>query len=433
MLVQFRVENFRSIRDEQVLSFVASKDKERPENLIECNNEKLLKAAAIYGPNGSGKSNAIKALRLVRHFVTTSATKMNLGDNIKGITPFRLDTKTVNKPSSFEVTLIVNDTRYTYGFTASNVRVYEEWLHAYPSPHYRRQVWFERSYDPKKDETMWVFRGPLKSNQQILKKNTRDNGLVLSRGAELNIESLEPLYLWFRKQLWIFDLSNPPIGLMHETATRILKDENLKNRISSILEDADLGIEGISVNERVASLKEVPDEIKHLLTKEGLNALGSTPEISINTIHRVINSKEMTEFNFEEDESNGTKRIFALAGPLLDALDKGAIVVVDELECSMHPSLTRKLLELFQSQETNKNGAQILFATHDVTLMNSELFRRDQIWLTEKNDMNATELYSLYDFKDKPRKTESFQKNYLAGRYGGTPKFGPIFEDLEIK
>jgi AAA15 family ATPase/GTPase len=135
------------------------------------------------------------------------------------------------------------------------------------------------------------------------------------------------------------------------------------------------------------------------------------------------------------DESNGTQRFFALAGPFLDALAKGTVVVVDELECSMHPLLTRKLIELFQSPEANKSGAQLIFATHDSTLMDPELFRRDQIWLVEKNRRGASELFSLYDFdtKDRPRNTEVFQRNYLAGRYGGVPKFGPTFEDLEFK
>jgi AAA15 family ATPase/GTPase len=138
-------------------------------------------------------------------------------------------------------------------------------------------------------------------------------------------------------------------------------------------------------------------------------------------------------FNFLEAESNGTQRFFALAGPWLDALDQGALLVLDELDCSMHPSLTRKLVELFQTREANPHGAQLVFSTHDSTLMDLELFRRDQIWIVEKGRTGASRLSSLYDFEEKPRNNEALQRRYLAGRYGGVPVFGPTFEDLELK
>jgi AAA15 family ATPase/GTPase len=137
----------------------------------------------------------------------------------------------------------------------------------------------------------------------------------------------------------------------------------------------------------------------------------------------------------EQDESNGTQRFFALAGPFLDALDQGSVVVIDELDCSMHALLTRKLIELFQAATVNTRGAQLFFTTHDSNLMDPDLFRRDQIWLTEKDSRGASKLFSLYDFdtKERPRNTEAFERNYLAGRYGAIPRFGPIFEDLEIR
>lgn len=433
MLIEFRVENYRSFKDEQTFSFVASKDDKHINNLISCDDMNLLKAAAIYGHNGSGKSNLIKALRFVKKFVSTSATKINLGDQISNVTPFRLDKETCEEPSTFEITAIVDDIKYTYGFSTSEERVYAEWLIAYPPPYYKKQTWLERFYNPETQETRWAFRGPIKSEQKILKEKTRDNGLVLSRGAELNIKPLIPLFLWIRNNLWVFDLSRPPIHLLQETAAKIRNDKHLEDRISKILQHADLGIEGLSIDEEPPSSSQFPEELKALFSEVGLTALSSSKKLSIHSLHKMMNSDRMEKFDFENDESNGTQRIFALAGPLLDALDNGNIVVVDELECSMHPLLTRKLLELFQNKEVNKKGAQILFATQDVTLMDSELFRRDQIWLIEKNANNASELYSLYDFKEKPRKTEVFQKNYLAGRYGGIGKFGPIFEDFEIE
>jgi AAA15 family ATPase/GTPase len=156
---------------------------------------------------------------------------------------------------------------------------------------------------------------------------------------------------------------------------------------------------------------------------------------TVHTLHQIPGAAEPVEFSLERDESNGTQRFFALVGPVLDALDDGDLVVVDELECSMHPLLTGKLVELFQSPDANCQGAQLVFATHDSSLMTPSLFRRDQIWLTEKNRKGATELFSLCEMESpkRPRKGEAFEKNYLSGRYGGIPNFGPAFEDLEVR
>jgi hypothetical protein len=153
---------------------------------------------------------------------------------------------------------------------------------------------------------------------------------------------------------------------------------------------------------------------------------------TIRSVHRSP-SGEAVRFDFLEAESNGTQRFFALAGLWLDALDQGALLVIDELDCSMHPSLTWKLVELFQTGDANPNGAQLVFSTHDSTLMDLELFRRDQIWIVEKDRAGASRLSSLYDFEEKPRNNEAVQRRYLAGRYGGVPVFGPTFEDLELK
>jgi AAA15 family ATPase/GTPase len=158
----------------------------------------------------------------------------------------------------------------------------------------------------------------------------------------------------------------------------------------------------------------------------------NVPVYTIRSIHRSPGG-EVVRFNFLEAESNGTQRFFALAGPWLDALDQGALLVIDELDCSMHPTLTWKLVELFQTRDANPNGAQLVFSTHDSTLMDLELFRRDQIWIVEKGRAGASRLSSLYDFEEKPRNNEALQQRYLAGRYGGVPVFGPTFEDLELK
>ncbi len=439
MLIEFRVANFRSFREEQTLSLVASKDEKLPGNLIPNGQSNLLKAAAVYGANASGKSNLIKAFETVRGFVKDSATKMNLGDPIPGISPFRLDSKTAEEPSSFEVVFTENGDRFEYGFSATRDRVFEEWLNVYPAATRRRQRWLERVWDPVAKETRWGFRGPLVKEGRILKEKTRDNGLVLSRGAELNIKALSTPFQFFRLGLWRFDLSEPLRHLALKTAMRVADDDTLRNRIETLLKHADFGIEGIGLSTKQISFEEVPwiarREIEELLKQKGQPV---EPDMHVSaheiySLHRLRDTDGEIAFNFELDESNGTQRFFALAGPFLDALDKGTCVVVDEIDCSMHPLLVRKLVELFQSPEVNTKGAQIIFTTHDSTLMDPELFRRDQIYLVEKNSTGASQLFSLYDFQDRPRNTEAFQRNYLAGRYGAVPSFGPTFEDLEIK
>jgi len=449
MLVEFRVANFRSFREEQVLSLVAGgtgKDESHPDNLIEHDKFRLVKAAAVYGANASGKSNLIKAIAVMKAFIQDSATKMNQGDRIPGITPFRLGRDSSEEPSSFETMVVLDGTRYRYGFAATAERIHGEWLSAHPPAPSRRQAWFERRFDPETGQTTWAFRGPFKkADARILEEKTRDNGLVLSRGAELNIGPLKELFLWFRRDLSVLDMSTPPVDLIHKTGERIVDNPAFRDRVTHMIQHADLAIDRIVVTE-----EEVPAPMQVLF--EGLKrALHSDPSrisadtkgapedhlrgLSVRTIHQLPDSGRQVKFDLQQDESNGTQRFFALAGPFLDALDKGAVLVVDELECSMHPLLTRKLLELFQSKEANKTGAQLVFATHDSTLMDPELFRRDQIWLVEKNSSGASELFSLYDFdsEDRPRSTTAFQRNYLAGRYGAVPKFGPIFEDLELE
>jgi hypothetical protein len=273
----------------------------------------------------------------------------------------------------------------------------------------------------------------------MLKENTRDNCLALSRGAELNIRPLSDLFLWFRRRLWVFDLSIQPMLLIERTAQRVRENPAFGERVVQMIRHADLGIDGFNIAEESlsAARRDLPEAVIKPLMEvvRQLSGKDSLSKLFVKTSHRIPGSDAQELFDLEQDESNGTQRFFALAGPVLRALDNGEVVVVDELDCSMHPLLTRKLIELFQSPEANTKGAQLIFATHDSTLMDPELFRRDQIWLVEKNNRGASELFSLYDFetKDRPRNTEAFERNYLAGRYGGVPKFGPIFEDLVIK
>jgi hypothetical protein len=455
MLLEFRVGNYRSFDEPQTFSLVASSDTRHPDNCIPFGNLRLLKSAALFGANASGKSNLLRAIGFMRQFVLHSATAMNIGDEIP-VVPFQLGRGSRSRACFFEAAFVVGEVRYQYGFTANSKRVEDEWLIAYPKG--RPQHLLERRLDSDTGQTTWAFRGELRREGTLLRERTRDNGLVLSRGAELNIAPLTTVLLWFRQKVSVLNLSTSPASLIDQTAMRLKEDPTFRERVLRLMRHADLGISDLEVSEEhpgwTAStvLGDVPPSAWTPSIAPGGSAtanLGSAGTTiswtapmtgsvfvhnvpAIRSVHRAADG-ETVRFDFLEAESNGTQRFFALAGPWLDALDRGALLVIDELDCSMHPSLTLKLVELFQTPGANPGGAQLVFTTHDSTLMDSGLFRRDQIWIVEKDRAGASRLSSLYDFEEKPRNNEALQRRYLAGRYGGVPVFGPTFEDLELK
>ena len=431
MLIEFSVSNFRSFKEEQTLSLVASADRTHEGNLIRGEQLNLLKAAGVYGANASGKSNLLRGIGAMEWFVVNSATKMNQGDSIPRMSPFRLASETAAQPSYFEVVVVLDGIRYRYGFTATAERVYDEWLFVCPRGKKPRQ-WIEREFDPETKETEWNLKYDIKVDKKMLIGKTRENGLVLSRGAELNVKALGPLYRWFVERLWIFTLAGQRAVLAQVAAQRVEGDDGLRNRVTQLLQHADVGIVDLKLEKKPFVLDDIPPAIRETMPQEVAAHFQGMSVIDIRSMHNVVGQEAPVEFDFE-DESDGTQRLFALAALMLDALDKGATVVVDELECSMHPLLTRKLIEVFQNPEMNSKGAQLVFATHDTTLMDQALFRRDQLWLTEKNPSGATGLFSLYDFKHKPRNNEAFERRYLAGRYGAVPQFGPALEDAKLE
>ena len=427
MLIDFTVENFRSFSDAQTFSMIAAKDLSKPQSVVETGAFRLLKAAALFGANASGKSNLMKSFRVMDRFIGDSATRINLGDPIAGIEPFRLDRHWQTKPSSFAIRLLINGTEYQYGFSATRDRVHKEWLYLKRAGG-RVTPAVSREYDPALDNTHWQTHGELREQAAEAVKATRDNGLFLSQAAQMNVDFVKELFLWFRRRLWCFDLSMPPINLVQQTAQRISEDEHLRSRVERLVRDADFGIGSLSAKKVPVSLHAIPKEIR-----KALSQFRDAEHYEIRTRHEVHNLEEPVEFSLEDEESFGTQRFFGIVGRILQSLDNGDLLVVDEFDCSMHPHLTRKLVELFLNGEANPKGAQLLFATHDSTLMDPRFLRRDQIWLSEKNERGATQLFSLCEIEKTPRKREAFEKRYLAGRYGGVPSFGPALEDYEIR
>jgi len=429
MLIEFRVKNFRSFWDEQVLSLVANSDMTLNKNYFAVNKLRLLKAAGIYGPNASGKSNLIKAMDTMRDIVLKSASTKP-GSRMP-IAPFLLDDESKKQPSFFEVTFYHESIRYQYGFTATKKRVHDEWLIAYPKRY--AQLWYERSFDKKTKKTDWKFGSFLKGDKVKLADKTREDCLFLSVGAQWNNEKLTIVYNWFKDKLQVV----PPKEYLRPVTAEMLANleehkevkKELYNFVIALLKKADLRIDGVEVKKITADDIEFTEEISDEERKRILQYLKEKPPLKVEMLHKDLQTGKTAKLPLQE-ESDGTQRFFQLSGPWIETVALGFTVFIDELEVSLHPLLTRELIKFIQNPKINKSGAQLIFATHDTTLLDSELFRRDQIWFTEKDKNGATNLYSMSDYKERrPRKGEAMQKGYLSGRYGAIP----ILEAFSLK
>lgn len=426
MLIEFRVKNFKSFKDRQVLSMVASSDKSLLENTTavkSLGNRRLVRSAVVYGANASGKSNLVDALGFVQHFVANSTERKP--DVEIPVEHFLLSKNSATIPSEFEISFIHDGVRYQYSFSVNRRRVYEEWLVAYPKG--KAQTWFERPIDNFDDPEQWYFGPRLKGEKKRLVSLVRQDTLFLSVAAQFSHKQLETVYNWFNYQMRVIR-PEKSIGSAEEQFTAKLMSETHRVRevIPLFLREADLGISGVLV------------ETKRL-TEVDLPPLDMLSEEARSSLLKELLGKELLEIKMRhqaqgddghgvvfpyENESAGTQRVFVLIGPWLRALGEGFIVVVDELDSSLHPMLVRMFVEMFHTSELNQQGAQLIFNTHDTTLLSNELFRRDQIWFVEKDEAGASRLYPLLEFR--PRKDEALAKGYLQGRYGAIPFLGSL-------
>jgi AAA15 family ATPase/GTPase len=430
MLIEFKFKNFKSFKDEQVFSMVASSDNELPGNVTIPENfgkHKLVNSIVVYGANASGKSNLIDALAFVAVFVETSHSRpINMGINIK---PFLLDNKTVGAPAEFEINFIHKNVRYEYGFSIDTKRIHKEWLIAYPKG--LPQVWFERNPNPDFEQnpsadnhSTWYFGPKFVGKKANLHKQTRLNVLFLSVAAQNNHPQLLEVFNWFEDKLLVI-APNENRGLYEFITERKVHTElDFRLKMLTLLQNADLGIVDFITKEEVrtqATLPDnVPDELRPLFTEISvLTSKGDQTQVKVTLKHRSTEPDNTNSLFSWEDESYGTRELFAIGGPIITALENGRILVVDELDDSLHPNLVEALVRLFHDPEINKNGAQLIFNTHDSTLLNPTLFRRDQIWFVDKDGVGASHLYPLLDYS--PRANEALQKGYLQGRYGAVP------------
>ena len=420
MLVQFAIRNFKTFKERMVLNLLASnydKDTRENENVVFETAFKLrvLKSAVVYGANASGKSKIIEALKFMRDFVIQSSKESQKGDAIP-VEPFRLEKESEQISSEFEAIFIFQNEMYRYGFEVTKEKVISEWL--YFKPKTKEIELFYR------EEQKFVIHRNFSKGATLVKEDlVRENALMLSVAAQFNDKIAGNVLKWFNGLGVISGLDEA--GYQGFTMGKT-KSPHYKEKILQLLKAADLGIHDIILEPLDISKlpKQMPKEIRESIERQIKEE--HTEFISdVLTTHKKYDSSGKhagdVQFSLEKEESSGTKKFFALTGPVIDTLEKGSVLIVDELDSKLHPNLVSKIVSLFNSKDFNSNNAQLIFNTHDTNLLSSGLFRRDQIWFTEKDKFGASKLFSVADFKSEVRKTENFEEKYIRGKYGAVP------------
>lgn len=411
MLLEFRCKNHKSIKDEVLFSLLASKDTFNSEYLYGYKDLKILKSSVVYGTNGSGKSNFIDAIFFMKSLVTNS---INLQPGM-GIpyTPHKLNG--VGSESFYSVQFIKNGVRFAYGFSIEQMLVKEEYLYYFPNG--RQAKIFDRTGMTYEEGSK--FKGRFNSCKDVLKPNR----LMISCAANFtNITEIEDAFRFFSEDLVIYTNANQE-NWMQYSLYQFNSNPEIKNLALSFMRDIGVDIQDIKINIEESAFPQ--SELPEFLSDEYKNKLRMTPlqKITASVVYPGFETDLFTE------ESTGIQKLFAFLCPFLDIISKGKILICDELETSLHESLLYTLLKTFLSLN-GKEQSQIIFTTHDTSLLSLDLFRRDQIWFTELNSLNrSTELYSLAEIKS-VRKDENYGKGYISGRYGAIPMLNENLAEL---
>ena len=419
MLIGFSVGNYKSFKETVTLSMVASsiteEEKELDENnVFEINHKlNLLKSAAIYGANASGKSNLIAAINFMKWFVLNSSKETQVSEAIY-IEAFRLSTETEKEPSFFEIVFLLEGKTFRYGFEVNAREVVSEWL--FQADDSEEQMLFERDFDN-------YILDNFPEGQGISDK-TRSNALFLSVVAQFNGKVSGKILLWFSKTLQL--ISGLQDTQYRKETLESFENESHRHDIIEFIKKLDLGITDIQITNKPLPI------VSQKTAMYGSLYPYSEIKPAVKTVHRKYDAEGKQSaielFDIDKHESEGTNKLFALAGLLLDTLRTGKILLIDELDARLHPLITRELICLFNSNETNPHNAQLIFTTHDTNLLSSKTFRKDQIWFTEKDNKGATDLYSLVEYK--VGKDASFERDYIIGKYGAIPFIGNFKELL---
>ncbi|GAA0898215.1 ATP-binding protein [Virgisporangium ochraceum] len=412
MLRSFRVANHRSIRAAQELVLLPAYDKSRP----------VIPVAALYGANASGKSNLLDALRWMRQAVVDSFASWTPGGGVPRV-PFKLDHAATREPTELAVDLVLDGERHYYGFVVDNAGVREEWLHTFPTG--RRRVIFERTGDE------WTFGSTVRGPMESTRERTRPNALFLSVAAHSNVTSCERLFRWFLDDLTHAD---PAAEVGSDIRRAFLPDSPLRPIVLDLVRIADLGITDVvlatahDTEPTVTPSDAVADPRWRLVNSLiEVDLLQPADVAAIGDVLMSVLSGRLLFFHGDHpvplnvhEESAGTRTWLNLTVAIAAALAGPKILLLDEADTTLHPHLARHLVNLFRNPETNPLGAQLIFTSHDATMLDEDTLSRDEIWFVEKDPTaQTTRLYSLAEFR--PRKHENTERRYLAGSYGAVP------------
>lgn len=420
MLLQFSVNNYRSIKDTVTFSMATALQEDK--NFFSIRKYKLLNSAVVYGANASGKSNLLRAMAFMGKIVLNKTKVIQSVDKLPH-DPFKLNTSTKEASSSFEIVFFIDETKYRYGFELDNSTVYSEWLYADEKG--KEAKFFYRDdeeahyVNPQKFKEGFVFFDTSSSKIKISK-----NQLFIWKCDQNDGEISKSILNWFSRFNLIDGLSHE--GYINYTMKK-MEDEKFKNEIVSLVKTADIGINDIVLQE-----EELPKEFfenspfSEEFIKDMIAMKGNKIPI-VKTFHTIFdeNNNEIGKeiFELDDEESLGTRKFFKMSAPILNTLKEGKILLIDELDASLHPMLTRHLIKLFHDKSINTKNAQLIFATHDTNILKPQLFRRDQIWFTQKDKYGSTDVYALLEIKN-VRKTEDFESQYIQGKYGAIPYLG---------
>ena len=414
MLLKFSVENFLSFKSRATLDFHAGPIKEKMENVFSSFSFEgpfLLKSIGIYGKNSSGKSNMVEALSFMRNFVVNSSKESQASESIP-VYPYRLSTETENKSSLFEITFLLDDVKYRYGFSVTPKQIDSEWLFA--TLKRKESNIFIRS--GKEFQYEKKFSNELKGRLELLQEITRPNSLFLSVLSQFNIPLGLGISKWFNDILIAHDSDH--LALIDFSA-KLMSDVYYNKKLNEIIQQSDLGIDSIE------------QRIKEIVTKKNYSTEFVTSffvddkDYSVRTRHTKYdqdnNPNQKVIFEMIENESLGTQKYFGLFGPILLALTQKRILLIDEVDARLHPILLENIIAFFNSKLYNPNGAQIIFTSHS-TLPLKKLLRRDQMFFVEKDEYGCSTIENLYSKAPKVRNDASFDKDYLSGKYGAIPR-----------
>jgi len=427
MLIEFNVENFLSFKDLTTFSMVAAKSfkEHKDSHTIEIgNNLTLLKSAVIYGNNASGKSNFLEAMAFMRASVLNSFRDALIGNNERKfpLEKYALSSKSEKETSFFEISFIQNNIKYRYGFELDYDKVVAEWLYHTTS----KEVYLFKRDLQKIEINKSAFKEALGKEDDV-----RENVLFLSFLAyHQKSEISNNVVSWLRNFNFITGIHDR----LHKryTIDKLKSDKGFFNWVLHFikyLEISNLSTTEEDVNDvdlQTLREKEKDEEIINLLTSMQKIQSKQSKRDQLITYHRKYDENNVlidtVPFNFDQQESEGTKKLLYLLGPWYDTLQNGKVLIIDELDSRLHSHLTLRLIDFFH--HFNRSAAQLICAVHDISLLNKETYRRDQIWFVEKNQFGASELFSLADFKtEKVRNKSAFDKNYLEGKYGAIPYF----------